>query len=116
MTALPLPDLMLALSAELSQLACATENLHDLVGTPSPPDRPLDPRLMRQAQSIDHTTQLLADLAGLCANLAADMPADCRVEAGQALSLLRLSELHDRLASGGAARPRASSDGACELF
>lgn len=117
MTALSLPDLMLAISAELSQLASATETLHDLVGSDSPPGRPLDPHFLRRAQGIDHATQLLGELAGFCSNLAADMPADCRVDAGQALSLLRLSDLHDRLASGGqAARSRAPSDGACELF
>lgn len=117
MTALTLPDLMLSLSSELSRLAEATEGFHDLVAGDDGPACKVDAQYIRRAQDIDHTTQVLADLAEFCANLAADAPADCRLDAGPALSLLRLAELRARLAAGAAREPcLAPSDGALELF
>lgn len=111
MTALAVPDLMLALSGELSRLSAATEAFHDLILQDS-----RDANFIRKAQSIDFTTQALAELAEFCTNLAADAPADYRLAMGHALGLLRLGDLRDRLSNGRTDAVRPAADGALELF
>lgn len=117
MTVLAFSDLMTALSAELSRLSEATERMHDLVCADPRGRRQSDARFVEDAQRIDHTVQVLADLAQFLTNLAGETPAEGRLRAGRALASLRLAELQHRLASAaGAPVQPAAVSGEFELF
>lgn len=113
-------DLLMRLSYELHALAEATDEFHHLAfgndGAPSLGDADF----VRATQSIDLTQQILANLSDFATCLAMASPADMTIDAREALSLITLSDLKDRLngsAPDVASQPAvAEQDGELEFF
>jgi hypothetical protein len=92
-----LSDVLMRMSYELHTLADATEEFHHLAfaedGTPALQNM----EFVRATQSIDLTQQILANLSDFVACLAMASPATMVVDTQEALSLITLSDLKDRL-------------------
>ena len=73
--------------------------------------------LLRAAQNLDHARQQLDSVANFLRAIASAAPAHWRLDAGDAVSLVTLSDLARRLRSSEAAPALASvTSGKCELF
>ena len=107
--AIPAPELLGRVGAELADLAATVERLHVLAGAPAASD----PAYVRAVQSLDAVEQTLRNLAGFLAALAPAMPAQT-LDAGPALATVTLADLAARLA--GNATPPNPAPGDCELF
>ncbi|KQT53906.1 MULTISPECIES: hypothetical protein [unclassified Aureimonas] len=90
-------DILMRMSYELHALAEATDEFHHLAfgadGTPSLANADF----VRATQSIDLTQQILANLSDFTACLAMASPETVTIDAHEALSLITLSDLKDRL-------------------
>ncbi|MEP9400167.1 hypothetical protein, partial [Mesorhizobium sp. KR2-14] len=92
--AIPAPELLGRLGAELADLAATVERLHVLAGAPAASD----PAYVQAVQSLDAVEQTLRNLAGFLAALAPAMPAGQTLDAGPALATVTLADLAARLA------------------
>jgi len=108
--AIPAPELLGRLGAELADLAATVERLHVLAGAPAA----ADPAYVRAVQSLDAVEQTLRNLAGFFAALAPAMPAGQTLDVRPALATVTLADLAARLA--GNATPQTPATGDCELF
>ncbi|WP_156386769.1 hypothetical protein [Aureimonas sp. Leaf454] len=97
MTKTTMSDVLMRMSYELHALADATDEFHHLAfaedGTPALQNMDF----VRATQSIDLTQQILANLSDFAACLAMASPESMVVETQEALSLITLSDLKERL-------------------
>jgi len=115
MSSVNVSELMRILSAELRQLAEATENLHDVVFA----EGEIKGDGVRVVQSIDRTQQTLENLADFMSVLGEDMSENLAVAMENALAQVRLADLKRRLNMDGSSpfESKALADaGDLELF
>ena len=90
-------NVLVRLSYELHALAEATDEFHHLAFGAEGNRSLDDAQFVRATQSIDHTQQILANLSDFVACIAMASPETMRIDIDQALSLITLSDLKDRL-------------------
>lgn len=93
----PLSDILTRLSYELHALADSTDEFHHLAFGDESRKGLDDMAFVNAAQSIDHTQQILANLSDFVGCLAMAAPEKMTLDTSQALSLITLSDLRDRL-------------------
>ena len=111
-TAIGLPDLLAQVGREFADLAAEVEQLQDTVSELLDGAR-ASPRLLEQAQALDHVFQHMTQLGEIVARAADQSSAAWTVEADRILDGVSLSGLVSRL-SGQAHEPPASGD--MEMF
>lgn len=90
-------DILMRMSYELHALAEATDEFHHLAFGADGTRSLADADFVRATQSIDLTQQILANLSDFTACLAMASPESVTIDAREALSLITLSDLKDRL-------------------
>ena len=109
MTKTAVSDVLMRMSYELHALADATDEFHHLAfgedGTPALQNMDF----VRATQSIDLTQQILANLSDFVACLAMASPEAMAIDTHEALSLITLSDLKDRLDGRAPSDPAAQT-------
>lgn len=132
----PLPDLLARVSAELADIAAATNRLHTLAaartgdatgagagdgtgdgdGTGYGNATAGDHAYLQALQSVDHIEQKLRGIAGFLADLAQAAKPDWQIDAQTALAAITLADLAARLKGQPPHPEPAAAAGDYELF
>jgi hypothetical protein len=113
-TGQPLGRLLGRLASEMIDLAGAVETLeHDLIAAEA--DHGDDARVVR-LQTLDLTIQRLRGLSLFLDALSANIPQSVAIDLEDALRIMTLSDVKDRLSGAAERREQATDNGDIELF
>lgn len=112
----PLPAVLNVVGDELTHLAAAVEQLHDIVELPGVRESLREAHCYNVLQGIDHVTQSLAGLSEFLTVLASSVPPEWALDTTPACDVVLLASLCERLKRPTDARQTASGNNECEFF
>lgn len=112
----PLPAVLNVVGDELTHLAAAVEQLHDIVELPGVRESLREAHCYNVLQGIDHVTQSLAGLSEFLTVLASSVPSEWALDTTPACDVVLLASLCERLKRPTDARKTASGNNECEFF